>query len=209
MRALVLVDIQYDFLPGGSLAVPEGDAVISVANGLMDHFDLVLATQDWHPADHVSFASNHPGKKPGDMIDVAGIPQTLWPDHCVQGSHGAELHADVRTDRIDSIFRKGVDSQIDSYSAFFDNAHLRSTGLGDYLRSRGVDEVWLAGLATDYCVRFSGLDAVGLGLAAVVVEDAVRGVDLTQGDSVRALDELRQAGVRVVSSAEASRSSST
>lgn len=203
MRALVLVDIQNDFIPGGSLAVPDGDAIVPVANVLATRFDLVVATQDWHPAEHVSFASNHRGKSPGDVIDVAGLPQTLWPEHCVQGTLGAEFHSDLDTGPVERVFRKGEDPQIDSYSGFFDNARMRATGLGDFLAERETEEVWLAGLATDYCVRFSALDSVDLGFLTVVVEDGVRGVDLQPGDSERALDELREAGVRVVGSEEA------
>ncbi|MHC4199536.1 MAG: bifunctional nicotinamidase/pyrazinamidase, partial [Planctomycetota bacterium] len=132
MRALILVDLQNDFCPGGGLAVPEGDRVIPVANGLVPAFDLVVATQDWHPADHGSFASNHEGKKPGDVIDLGGLEQILWPDHCVQGTPGAEFHPDLERGRIAEVFRKGTDPAVDSYSAFFDNARRRSTGLADY-----------------------------------------------------------------------------
>lgn len=203
MRAIVLVDIQNDFVHGGALPVPDGVAVIPVANALMDSFELVVATQDWHPVEHVSFASNHIGMGVGDVIDVAGLPQVLWPDHCVRDTIGADFHPNLDTSRIEAVFRKGVDPQIDSYSGFFDNARMRSTGLGDFLEDRGVSEVWLMGLATDYCVKSSALDAIDLGLATVVVEDGVRGVDLAPGDATRALDELREAGARIVQSSEA------
>lgn len=194
-----MIDIQNDFCPGGSLAVPEGDAVVPVANALQKEFDIVLATQDWHPPEHVSFASNHHGRSPGDQIDVGGIPQTLWPDHCVQGSRGAEFHPALDVLDVQAVFRKGVDPQIDSYSGFFDNSRLRSTGLGDYLDERGIDELWIVGLATDYCVRATALDAAELRLATYVVKEGVRGVDLAAGDSERALDDMREAGVHVVS----------
>ena len=163
MKALILVDLQNDFLPGGALAVPEGDRVIPVANKLQAHFDLVVATRDWHPPDHSSFAANHHGQKPGDWIDLDGVSQILWPPHCVQNSHGADLAAGLDTSKVRKVFFKGTDPRIDSYSTFFDNRHLKSTGLGDYLRERGVDEVYLMGLATDYCVKYSALDARGLG----------------------------------------------
>jgi nicotinamidase/pyrazinamidase len=203
MRALIAVDIQNDFCPGGALAVSDGDQVVPVANTLALRFDLVVATQDWHPPEHVSFASNHPGKEPGDAVDVSGMAQILWPDHCVQGTHGAEFHPDLRADALDHVVRKGVDPQIDSYSAFFDNARMRATGLEEYLRGAGVDEVWFVGLATDYCVAFSAQDALDLGFRTYVVEDGVRAVDLAPGDGARALDELRQRGAHVVSSENA------
>ena len=163
MRALVLVDLQYDFMPEGALAVPRGDEVVEVANRLMERFDLVVASRDWHPANHGSFASQHPGLKAGDFVKLDGIDQVLWPDHCVQETRGAMLHHALRSERIRKIVDKGTDPKIDSYSAFFDNAHRRATGLGDYLRSENVDEAFLMGLATDYCVRGSVLDAVKLG----------------------------------------------
>jgi len=202
MRALILVDIQNDFLPGGALAVPDGDEVIPVANRLQPHFDLVVATQDWHPPDHGSFASNHEGKEPGDRIELAGLEQILWPDHCIQGSGGAEFAADFDRSRVEKVFQKGIDPEIDSYSTFFDNAHRRSTGLTDFLRERGVDEVYLVGLATDYCVKFSALDALGEGFETWVVEDGVRGVDLEEGDSEKALEEMREAGAKLVRSTD-------
>ena len=202
MKALILVDLQNDFLPGGALAVPEGDRVISVANRLQSHFDVVVATRDWHPPDHASFATNHPGREPGEWIDLDGAPQILWPPHCVQNSHGAELAAELDTSNVRKIFFKGTDPGIDSYSTFFDNRHLKSTGLGDYLREQGVDEVYLMGLATDYCVKYSALDARGLGFETVVVEDGCRGIDLHEGDVAGAIQEMRDAGVRIVTSEE-------
>lgn len=202
MKALVIVDVQNDFLPGGALAVPRGDEVVPVVNLLQPHFDLVVATQDWHPEGHGSFATSHPGRKPGDVVDLGGLRQVLWPPHCVQGSRGAEFAPGLRVDRIARVFQKGIDPGVDSYSAFHDNARLRSTGLADYLRSRGVGAVYLAGLATDYCVRWSSLDARGEGFPVVVVEDACRGIDLRPGDVAAALDEMRAAGVEVKRSPE-------
>ena len=201
MRALILVDIQNDFLPGGALAVPRGDEVIPVANALMDHYDLVVATQDWHPADHGSFAANQEGEV-GDLIQLAGRPQVLWPVHCVQHSHGAKLASELRRDKIAAVFTKGADPQVDSYSGFFDNDQRQATGLGDYLHSQGVSEVHVAGLATDYCVKFTALDALRLQFPTAVIEDAVRGVELQPGDAGRALEELRAAGVRVLRSGD-------
>lgn len=202
MQALILVDIQNDFLPGGALAVPAGDEVIPVANRLLDCFPLIAATQDLHPANHGSFASQHPGRLAGDVVDLNGIPQILWPDHCVQGTTGAEFAPGFAVERVQRIFHKGLDRELDSYSGFFDNRRLRSTGLGEFLRERGATEIAIAGLATDYCVKFSVLDAIQLGFRVRVVADACRGVDLQPGDSARALQEMQDAGARVVTSLE-------
>jgi nicotinamidase/pyrazinamidase len=198
--ALILVDLQNDFLHGGALAVPDGDAVIPIANQVQQAFDLIVATQDWHPRDHGSFAANHPGKKIGDVVDLNGLPQILWPMHCVQNTRGAEFSPGLRTDRITKVFRKGTDPGIDSYSTFFDNAHRRSTGLDDYLRGQGVREVAIMGLATDYCVKFSVLDARELGFDVRVIEDGCRGVDLKPPDSADAIEEMRRAGAAIVTS---------
>lgn len=203
MRALVLVDIQNDFCPGGALAVPGGDAVVPVANRLMPRFDLVVATQDWHPADHGSFAVNR-GAEPYQLGELGGLPQVLWPAHCVQGSAGAAFHPALDQSRITRVFPKGTDASIDSYSGFYDNGKRKATGLGDYLRGRGVDELFVLGLATDYCVRATALDAVGLGFAVTLVADGCRGVGLQPGDVEGAVAELRGAGVRVVTSDEVS-----
>jgi nicotinamidase/pyrazinamidase len=165
---------------------------------LQERFATIVATQDWHPPEHASFAANHPGRQPGDVIEVAGLPQILWPVHCVQGSRGAQFALGLNTNRITRVFQKGTDPLIDSYSGFFDNGHRRSTGLGEWLQEHGVAEVYVLGLATDYCVRFTALDARRLGLATWLVEDACRGVNLQPGDVARALDEMRQAGVGVV-----------
>jgi nicotinamidase/pyrazinamidase len=200
MKALVLVDLQNDFCPGGPLGVPEGDQTIPAANRLQTRFPLVVATLDWHPADHGSFAANHPGKEPGDVVELAGLEQILWPVHCVQGTPGAELHPDLMKDRIARIFRKGTDRDTDSYSGFFDNGRRKATGLGDYLKSRDVTEVYVCGLATDYCVKFTALDAVDLGFKTFLVEDASRGVNLGPGDVENAISEMRSKGVAVVTS---------
>ena len=201
MTCLLLVDLQNDFMPGGALAVPRGNEVLATANRLAAAFDHVVASQDWHPSDHGSFASQHPGREPGEVIDLAGIEQVLWPDHCVQGSFGSEFHEDLDRSQVDAVFRKGTDPRLDSYSAFFDNARRRSTGLAEHLAARGVEELWLLGLASDYCVKFSALDAASVGLRTLVVEEGCRGIDLSPGDVARAWDEMRAAGVKVVSEA--------
>ena len=176
MRALLLIDIQNDFLPGGRLAVPAGDEIIPLVNELQPRFDLVVATQDWHPAGHQSFASSHAGRAQFDQIDLHGLPQVLWPDHCTQASEGAALAPALQTERIEAIFRKGMNPEIDSYSAFFDNGHRKSTGLADYLRGRGITEVFVVGLAADYCVYYSALDALAAGFATTVITDATRAI---------------------------------
>jgi nicotinamidase/pyrazinamidase len=198
VKALILVDIQNDFLPGGALAVARGDEVIPVANRAQEHFPLVVATQDWHPKDHGSFASRHPGRRPGDLSELDGLPQVLWPDHCVQGSPGAQFGPGLSMNRVEAIFRKGTDPRIDSYSGFFDNGHRKSTGMGDYLHGRGVGDVYVLGLATDYCVKFTALDARRLGFRTFVLIDGSRGVELQPGDVDRAVAELREAGVQVI-----------
>lgn len=198
--ALILVDLQNDFCAQGSLAVPEGDAVIAIANVLQPRFHKVIATQDWHPANHQSFASQHPGQKPGAIIMLHGIRQVLWPDHCVQHTHGAELHPKLTTQHIDKIFYKGTDPRLDSYSAFFDNGHLHATGLAEYLQQESITDVYLLGLATDYCVKFSCLDAVKLNFNVYLIADACRGVELQPGDTARALQELQTAGVHILNS---------
>lgn len=200
MRALICVDIQNDFCPGGSLEVKEGDQVIPVANKLMAHFDLVVATQDWHPANHKSFAAMHPWRYPGDVIDLNGLQQILWPIHCVQGSFGAEFAPGLNTDAFEAVFVKGTDTEIDSYSGFFDNGHRKATGLGDYLKEKGVDEVYILGLALDVCVKFTVLDALGLGFKTYLVEDGCRGVNLKEGDSDKALSEMREKGAIIAQS---------
>ncbi|MGA2533405.1 MAG: bifunctional nicotinamidase/pyrazinamidase [Candidatus Aminicenantales bacterium] len=176
MDALILVDIQNDFLPGGALAVPRGDEIIAVANRLQERFGLVVATQDWHPAGHASFASSHPGENVYEAVVIDGVEQILWPDHCVQGSRGAELARAFNTNRVEAIFRKGTDPGIDSYSTFYDNARRKSTGLEGYLKWKKVDRVFLAGLAADFCVSYSIMDALAMGFGAVLVKDATRAI---------------------------------
>ncbi len=198
MNALILVDLQNDFCPGGALPVPQGDLIIPLINVLQPKFELIVATQDWHPADHGSFAANHPGKVPGDVIDLNGLPQILWPTHCVQNSRGAEFVPALDQSRIMKIFQKGTDPTIDSYSGFFDNGHRKSTGLGEWLTDRRVRSVSVCGLATDYCVKFTALDARTLGLETSFIEDASRGVNLKPDDVDAAIEEMRRAGVRVV-----------
>ncbi len=202
MNALILVDLQNDFLPGGALPVPHGDEVIPVANELQRRFDLVVATKDWHPPDHGSFASNHPGKKPGDRIMLDGIEQILWPVHCVQNTHRAEFAPSFDTSRIAHVFHKGTERNIDSYSTFFDNAHRRHTGLADYLKKRGIKDIYLMGLALDYCVKYSALDARHLGLNTHIIVDGCRGIELESGDIGRALDEMKHAGAILLKSSE-------
>jgi len=200
MKALILVDIQNDFIPGGALAVPHGDEVVPVANRLQKHFDLVIATQDWHPANHGSFAANHPGKNPGDVIVLNGLEQVLWPVHCVQETIGAEFVPDLDTERITKVFQKGTDPAFDSYSGFFDNGSRHATGLGNYLNEKGTGDVFLMGLATDYCVKFCALDAVRLGFKTYLIRDGCRGVELVSGDVERSFSEMRKAGVEVIES---------
>jgi nicotinamidase/pyrazinamidase len=202
MKALVIVDVQNDFIPGGALAVPEGDEVVPVINRLQARFDLVVATQDWHPPAHGSFAVNHPGRKVYDVVDLNGLPQVLWPVHCVQSTAGAEFVAGLDRSRVARVFQKGTDPGIDSYSGFFDNGYRKATGLGDYLKQRGVDAVYVCGLATDYCVKFTALDARQLGFETYLIEDASRGVNVKPGDVDRAIAEMRAAGVRVISSVD-------
>ncbi len=202
MNALILVDIQNDFLPGGALAVPEGDQIVPVVNRLQPRFDLVIATQDWHPAAHGSFAANHPSRQPGEVIDLHGLQQILWPTHCVQNTAGAEFAPDLDRTRWDRVFVKGTDATVDSYSGFFDNGRRQATGLGEHLREKGVDEVYIVGLATDYCVKFTALDALGLGFKTRLIADACRGVNLQPGDVQAAIEELRKAGADIVTSDE-------
>ena len=202
MKALILVDLQHDFLPGGALAVAEGDRVVPIANAIQPHFELVVATQDWHPPDHGSFAVHHPGRAPGEVIDLHGLSQVLWPVHCVQGTHGAEFADGLERAAIDRVFAKGEDPTVDSYSGFYDNDRRRSTGLGEYLRAKSVAEVYVMGLATDYCVKFTVLDALSLGLRTTLVVDGCRAVELSPGDGARAIAAMQEAGARVITSAE-------
>ncbi|MBA3464560.1 MAG: bifunctional nicotinamidase/pyrazinamidase [Deltaproteobacteria bacterium] len=200
MRALVLVDLQYDFCPGGALAVARGDETIPIASRLMPHFSTIVATQDWHPPGHKSFAMNNPGTKEGDVIDLGNTRQVMWPAHCVQNTHGAELHAGLDRSKITEVFQKGTDPQLDSYSGFFDNGHTKATGLAQWLSERWVKQLYILGLATDFCVKATALDARQLGFDVFLVEDGCRGVELRPGDSERAVAEMRGRGVAIVES---------
>ncbi len=200
MKALLFIDIQQDFLPGGALPVPRGDEVVPFANALQRHFDLVIATQDWHPENHASFAANHPGRKVGDRIEIDGVEQILWPVHCVQNTPGAAFAPTLDTSRLDCVIQKGTDSRIDSYSAFFDNAHRKDTSLSAYLKEQGATHVYLLGLALDYCVKFSALDAAALGFWTFVIVDACRGIGAHPGDLPEALDAMKRAGVCLIQS---------
>jgi len=177
MNALIIVDVQNDFLPGGSLAVENGFNIFPAINAIQQKFDLVVATQDWHPADHKSFASSHPGKKIFDEIQLEGLTQILWPDHCVQQSFGAEFSSQLDAKKIEAIFRKGMDKEIDSYSGFFDNGKKKATGLAPYLAGRNVSSVFVAGLAADYCVFFTAMDALELDFGASIIKDATMAID--------------------------------
>ena len=199
--ALLVVDVQNDFCPGGALAVSDGDAVVPVINRLARRFAHVVLTQDWHPPGHLSFASQHPGRQPFESVDLDYGPQTLWPDHCIQGSRGAEFHPGLETGRAELVLRKGFRTEIDSYSAFVENDRTTSTGLAGYLRERGLRRIFLAGLATDYCVAWSALGAVSAGFEAILIEDACRAIDLG-GSLGRALEELRAAGAGVATASD-------
>lgn len=197
MKALLIVDLQNDFLPGGALGVKDGDQVIPLINKLANHdFDLIVASKDWHPEHHGSFAATH-GKKPGEHVELKGLDQILWPVHCVQGSSGAEFSDKLNESKIEKIFFKGTEKDIDSYSAFFDNGHLKSTGLGDYLKSKDITGIYFVGLTTDYCVKFSVLDAAHLGFKTYVVVDACKPVNLQEGDDARALEEMKEVGAEI------------
>lgn len=195
-EAILVIDVQNDFCPGGHLAVAGGDEIVAPINALMPEFPVRVLTQDWHPAGHSSFASSHPGKAPFEMIEMPYGPQVLWPDHCIQGSDGAAFHGGLATDPGDLIIRKGFRSAIDSYSAFFENDHETPTGLEGYLRSRGVDTVTLVGLATDYCVNYSALDAAKLGFKVRVIESLTRAIDL-EGSLAQARADMQAAGVEL------------
>ncbi|MCE7056801.1 bifunctional nicotinamidase/pyrazinamidase [Algoriphagus sp. AGSA1] len=197
---LLIVDVQNDFLPGGALAVEKGDEVIPVINALQEKFDFIVATQDFHPADHGSFAANHKGKSPGEVIELDGLSQILWPVHCVQGSEGAEFHEDLNPMKWKAIFQKGKNPVVDSYSGFFDNARREDTGLGDFLQREGIMDVYVTGLAQDYCVKFTAQDAVSLGFKTYLVTDATRAVNLGPQDGKKALDEMVRGGVILVES---------
>ena len=198
MNVLILVDIQNDFIPGGSLAVPLGNEIIKLVNELQDSFELVVATQDWHPNNHKSFATQHPGKKQFEAISLHGLDQVLWPDHCVQGTKGAQFHGDLNMNKVEAVFRKGMNPDIDSYSGFYDNGYKKSTGLAGYLRDRGVKKVYVCGLAADYCVAYTAKDALRENFETYVIEDATRAID-TAGYS-RIKDEIITSGGQYIQS---------
>lgn len=200
MQALIIVDMQNDFMPGGALPTKGGDKLIAIINQLIEKFPLVLATKDWHPQSHVSFAANHPKKKVGDLIQINGIEQILWPVHCVQETEGADFAPGLHREKIDSIFYKGTDPGIDSYSTFFDNAHLRKTGLEEFLKENRVKELVIVGVATDYCVLYSVLDALALGFQVTVVPDACYPINIHPEDEQKALEKMRKKGAKIVPS---------
>ena len=198
MRTLVVIDVQNDFMPGGHLEVPQGDRIVPVINRLQEYFDLVVATQDWHPQNHKSFASNHLNKKPFETIKIHGVKETIWPDHCVQGSKGAEFHPDLEINKIAAIFRKGMDPEIDSYSGFYDNGHQISTGLTGYLKEKGVTEIHFCGLAADICVYYTIKDSLKEGFSATLIEDASRPLSNDAFTGIK--KELVKIGVRIINS---------
>ena len=202
MKALLIIDLQNDFLSGGALAVNDGGEIIPVINELQSFFDLIIATKDWHPANHGSFASNHQNGETGNVINLNGIEQVLWPDHCIQNSFGAELSSLLNKDSISKVIVKGTDYEIDSYSAFFDNNHTNSTGLHQYLKENNVDELFVTGLATDYCVYFTVKDALQLGYKTWLVTDAVKGVNINPSDSQKATGDMEKNGAMLINSKE-------
>lgn len=202
VKALLLIDLQNDFMPGGTLPVADGLACIDAANSAQRYFRIVIATKDWHPEHHLSFAENHPGKKPGDIIELDGLCQTLWPMHCVQNTAGAALSKNLNQSNIQHVVTKGQDIKVDSYSAFFDNAHRHTTGLGHYLNYRAIDELYLLGVATEYCIKYSAIDSANLGIKTNVIIDGCRGIGLTPHDIPNAEVEMQDHGVRLVKLAD-------
>ncbi|GAB2633126.1 bifunctional nicotinamidase/pyrazinamidase [Belliella aquatica] len=200
MKALIIVDVQNDFIPGGALEVAEGDQIVPIINHLQEKFDFIVATQDWHPADHGSFALNHPDKNVGDFIDLNGVNQFLWPVHCVQGSFGAEFHADLKQDKWKVIFQKGTNPKVDSYSGFFDNNRQGDTGLSKFLKDHGVQEIFVCGLAEDYCVKFTVLDGLAEGFDVHLILDATRAVNIHTDDFAKAMIEMENAGATITHS---------
>jgi len=193
MNALIVVDLQIDFCPGGTLAVPDGDRIVPVVNHLINRFDRVILTQDWHPEGHISFASSHPGKNPFETIRLDYGDQTLWPNHCIQGSNGAAFHTNLDDNKANAIIRKGFRKTIDSYSAFYENDRQTHTGLKGYLKERGISHLFICGLATDFCVKWTVLDAIREGFQVTVLEDAVRGMDI-EGSVKDAMEEMEGSG---------------
>ena len=198
MKALIIVDVQNDFIPGGALAVKEGDQVVPIINELQQKFDFIVATQDWHPADHGSFAANHSNRKIGEFIELNGVQQILWPVHCVQETKGAEFHPDLKTEKCKAVFKKGTNPKVDSYSGFFDNNRMGDTGLCSFLKENGIEEVFVCGLATDYCVKFTVLDAISEGFKTTLIADATRAVNIQENDDLKAIREMSASGAKVV-----------
>ena len=196
MKTLVIVDIQNDFLKGGSLAVPEGEKIIKPINKIIKQYDLVIATKDWHPKNHISFASNHTDKKIGDIINVNGLDQVLWPDHCIQNSFGSDFPEQLDISKLAKVVYKGSDADIDSYSGFYDNANFRSTGLSDYLKSKNINKIDYVGLATDYCLKYTALDSVSEGFKTRVLINCIKGID--EKDCKLALNEMKSKGVELI-----------
>ncbi|TYB80369.1 bifunctional nicotinamidase/pyrazinamidase [Bizionia gelidisalsuginis] len=198
MKTLLIIDVQNDFMPSGSLSVPFGDTIVPVINSIQTKFDLIIASQDWHPANHISFAANHKGKSDFDKIELQGKTQTLWPEHCVQGTVGAEFHPDLDSNKFEAIFRKGTDKEMDSYSAFYDNGHLKSTGLSGYLKEKGTTKLYLCGLAADICVYFSAFDASKEGFTCFFIEDASKAID--EKAFIEIKDKMTTMGIKMVTS---------
>ncbi|OHX68159.1 bifunctional nicotinamidase/pyrazinamidase [Flammeovirga pacifica] len=202
MRALIIIDVQKDFLANGFLVVPEGEKVIPVINNINHHFDVVVATKDWHPASHKSFACNHHEREVGEIVEVNDLPQILWPAHCVSNSDGAKFPEDLNTKVIEKVFEKGTKEDVDDYSGFFDNGKLNDTGLHDYLQSKGVKEVYVAGIALDFCVKYTALDAKALGYKTFMIEDASKGINFRPNDVQNAIIDMKVSGIRVIHSRE-------
>ena len=200
ISAFIIVDVQNDFLPGGALAVSKGDEVISVINSVQAKFDLIVSTQDWHPVNHGSFAANHPGKKVGEHMQLNGLDQILWPVHCVQNSVGANFHKSLHGEKWKQVFKKGTNPEVDSYSGFFDNGRKERTGLGDFLKEQGIDQVFIAGLAADYCVKYTVLDALDLGFKTYLITDGTKGVNLSPNDTIDAFKEMENKGAILIQS---------
>ncbi len=201
-KALVVVDIQNDFCPGGALEVTQGDEIIPIVNRIMISFNKIIATQDWHPQNHQSFASNNEGSAPYDVINLGVTEQVLWPDHCIMGTTGSEFHKDLHTDHFDLIIRKGQHREIDSYSGFLENDKITETGLRGYLQGLELKTIYIAGLATDYCVFYTAIDAVNYGFNVYLIEDACRGIDVPENNIKNSLESMKKAGIQIIQSDE-------